>query len=92
MVELRAEIDALDARIVGLLTDRARLIDRAAELKVGERLPARIPDRVEQVVDRGRAEATRQSLDPALAEGLWRQIIEWSIAREERVLGKGEPQ
>lgn len=92
MAELRAEIDALDARIVALLADRARLIDRAAELKVGERMPARIPDRVEQVVERVRAEATRQALDPSLAEALWRQIIEWSIAREERVLGKGEPQ
>lgn len=90
MAGLRAEIDALDARIVDLLAARAGLIDRAIELKPGEGLPARIEVRVEEVVARVRAAAAERGLDPDLAETLWRQIIEWSIAREERVLGKGE--
>ncbi|MDP2739026.1 MAG: chorismate mutase [Pseudorhodobacter sp.] len=90
MAALRAEIDALDARIVAALAARARLIDRAAELKPAEGMPALVPARVEQVIARVRAAAQAEGLDPELAEGLWRQIIEWSVAREEAVLGKGE--
>lgn len=89
MQELRVQIDLLDAEIVAKLALRAGYIDRAIELKQIELLPARIEDRVEQVVERVRAQAMIVGLDPALAEDLWRRIIEWSIAREERVLGQG---
>jgi len=92
MAELRVVIDALDAQIVGLLAARAACIDRAAELKPAERLPARIDARVEQVVANVRREAAGQGVDPDLVETLWRAVIEWSIAREERVLGKSAPQ
>ena len=90
MAELRAEIDALDIRIVALLADRARLIDRAAELKPAEGMPARIAERVEEVVTNACAQAAARGLDPALIETIWRMMVEWSIAREERVLGKGD--
>ena len=87
MAELRTLIDALDGELVALLALRARCIDRAAEIKVGVGLPARIPARVEDVVAKVRARAAAEGLDPELAEGLWRRLIEWSIAREERTLG-----
>lgn len=91
MQELRVQIDLLDAEIVAKLAARAGYIDRAAVLKQTEMLPARINDRVEQVVDRVRAGAEAEGLDPSLAEDLWRRIIEWSIAREEQVLGPDSP-
>jgi isochorismate pyruvate lyase len=91
MTELRAAIDALDARIVAQLTARAGDIDRAIQLKQGNGLPARIDARVEEVVAKVRAEAARQSLDPELVEGLWRRIIDWSIAREDAKLGAPRP-
>lgn len=87
MAELRAEIDALDAGIVALLARRAGYIDRAAELKPAEGLPARIEARVEDVVEKVRLRAEAEGFDPALTEAMWRLMIEWSIAREERVLG-----
>ena len=86
MSELRASIDALDSEIVKLLALRARYIDRAAELKTVNGLPANIPSRVEDVVNKVKAAAEREGLDADLAEQLWRQMISWSIAREERVL------
>ncbi|WP_415183512.1 chorismate mutase [Phaeovulum sp.] len=89
MAELRTQIDALDARIVALLADRAVLIDRAIDLKPGEGMPARITTRVEEVVANVRASAQAHRLDPDLVDALWRQLIEWSIEREEQVLGKG---
>ena len=63
------------------------LIDRAIELKPGEGLPARIETRIEEVVGRVRDSALAEGLDPELIETLWRQLIDWSIAREEQVLG-----
>lgn len=87
MTELRAEIDALDAKIVAMLKARAGYIDRAAQLKQANGLPARIETRVEEVVAAVRSTAADQGLDPDLVEDLWRRLIEWSIAREENVLG-----
>ena len=91
MQELRVQIDALDAEIVAKLVARAGYIDRAVVLKQGESLPARITDRVEDVVTKVRARAMAEGLDPALVEDLWRRLIEWSIAREEQVLGPDRP-
>ena len=87
MAELRAEIDRIDAGLVDLIAERITYIDRAAELKPGLGLPARIDDRVEEVVAKVRASAVARGVDPDLAEALWRRLIDWSIAREEVVLG-----
>ncbi len=86
MMELREEIDALDRELVALLDKRRGFIARAAEIKQAQGLPARITPRVEEVVARVRAEADRRDLDPDLVEVLWRHLIEWSIALEERAL------
>ena len=87
MAELRAEIDRIDSGLVELIAERITYIDRAAELKPGLGLPARIDDRVEEVVAKVRASAVARGVDPDLAEALWRRLIDWSIAREEVVLG-----
>lgn len=91
MQDLRVQIDALDAEIVAKLMARAGYIDRAVVLKQSENMPARINDRVEDVVAKVRARAVAEGLDPALVEDLWRRLIEWSIAREEQVLGPDCP-
>ena len=88
MQELRAQIDRLDRQLIEMLVTRAGYIDRAAQLKPAEGLPARIPDRVEEVVQHVRRNSGDLGLDPDLAEQLWRILIDWSIAREERVLGQ----
>lgn len=91
MAELRAQIDLLDRELVALLVQRAGYIDRAIELKPGENLPARIEPRVEEVLANVRATARAAGLDPELATDLWHRLIEWSITREERVLGPSDP-
>jgi isochorismate pyruvate lyase len=91
MAEIRAEIDQLDRELVTLLARRAGCIDRAVAVKRRERLPARIDSRVEEVVANARTEAAAAGLDPALAEALWRRIVEWSISREERALEEVRP-
>lgn len=87
MAEIRAEIDRVDEALVRLFAERATYIDRAVVVKSGVRLPARITSRVEEVVQNVRRHAETQGLPPDLVEKLWRRLIDWSIAREESVLG-----
>lgn len=88
MVELRAEIDRLDAELVALFAQRTGYIDRAVEIKSDVGLPARIDARVEEVVANVRRHAAAHGLPPDKIEKLWRKLIDWSIEREEDVLGK----
>jgi isochorismate pyruvate lyase len=43
---------------------------------------------VDEVIGNARSAAVAEGLDPALAEELWRRLVEWSIAREERALAE----
>ena len=88
MAEIRAEIDRVDAELVALFAERVSYIDRAAVIKTGVGLPARIEDRVEDVVARVRGHAVAHGLPPDKLEKLWRKLIDWSIEREETILNK----
>ena len=81
MTELRAAIDALDAKLVAMLAVRQTYIERAAVLK-SDRGTVRDTPRVEQVIQNVVAEASRKGLSPAIAEAVWRSLIEASIAHE----------
>jgi len=87
MADLRAAIDALDARLVALLAVRQSYMDRAAVLKT-DRGQVRDQARVEDVVSKVLAEAKRQGLSPAIAEPVWRLLIERCIAHELAVFDK----
>ncbi|RTL50297.1 MAG: chorismate mutase [Bradyrhizobiaceae bacterium] len=89
--ELRATIDRIDREIVTLLAERVRCLDKVVDVKTRENLPAAIPERVEEVVAHVRAQAHAAGMPPELAELLWRRLIDWSIAYEERHLGGPAP-
>ena len=86
MAELRAAIDDLDSELIALLADRAGYIDRAAELKPAEGIPANAPARVDAVLANVRALSEQRGFDPDLAAGIWQQFIDWAIAREEHAM------
>ena len=88
MTALRVAMDSLDREIARLLGVRSQLIDRAAEIKAGVGLPARIDTRVEEVAAKARANAEASRFDPDLAEALWRLMMEHFIAQEARALGE----
>jgi isochorismate pyruvate lyase len=88
MAEVRAGIDQLDADLVALFARRAAYIDAAARVKAELGLAARLDDRVEEVVANVRRHAAAHGLPPDKLEKLWRRLIDWSIEREERHLGK----
>jgi isochorismate pyruvate lyase len=89
MDEVRAEIDRIDVALVDLIGERFSYVDRAWQLK---RSPAeaRVPWRIQQVIDKVRARAAEQGLPPELAEALWRQMIGWFIQYEEAKLQQSE--
>jgi isochorismate pyruvate lyase len=85
MEEVRAEIDRIDAALVDLIGERFTFVDRAWQLKQSP-AEARVPWRIQQVIDRVRARATEKGIPPELAEALWRQMIGWFIQYEEEKL------
>ena len=81
MAEVRRQIDELDQRIVALLAERGGYVEQAARIK---RRRAEIVDRarIEEVVAKARAAAVEAGLDPAIAEGVYRPMIDAYITFE----------
>ncbi|MBS7541416.1 chorismate mutase [Ancylobacter lacus] len=87
LAPFRAEIDAIDAEIVALLARRLDVVQRVVAVKRAEGLAALLPERVEDVVEKVRAEAQARGVPPELAERLWRELIAFVVAYEEERLG-----
>ena len=90
MVEVRAAIDRLDRQIVALLGERFRYIEAAARIK--QDLEAvRDELRIADVIEKVRRSAVAAGVPPELAEDLYRQLVEVSVAYElEKFSQKGE--
>ena len=81
MPEVRREIDRIDRDLVKLLAERQGYIEQAGAIK-GERTAVRDDARIEDVVQKVLTEADRAGLARAIAEPLWRLLIEKSIEHE----------
>lgn len=81
MAEVRQGVDALDRALVTLLAERQRYMHAAARIK-----PSRdvVHDdaRIEDVVAKVLAESAGAGLSPAIAEPVWRTLIDRCIAHE----------
>lgn len=81
MAEVRAGVDALDRALVALIAERARYMVAAARIKPG-REAVRDEWRINDVLSKVRAEAEAKGLPVEIAEPVWRELIERSIAYE----------
>lgn len=81
MAEVREGVDALDRELVALLAVRQGYMDAAARIKP-QRGAVRDEDRIEDVVAKVRAAAKAAGLSEAIAEPVWRTLIERCIAYE----------
>ena len=81
MTEVRAGVDAVDRALVALLARRQGYMAAAARIKPRAE-DVRVPWRIEQVVENVLLEARAAGLDPRIAEPVWRELIERSIAFE----------
>jgi isochorismate pyruvate lyase len=87
---LRAQIDAVDDELLSLFGKRQALVEQVIAVKVRDNLPARIPERVTEVVDRVMQEAPKHDTSPDLAKAVWNAMINWFIAFEEKALRTGK--
>lgn len=82
--DIRVEVDRIDEALVKLLAERQRLVEKAIAIKKRDGLPARDQARFNQVIDHVRVLSRAHKLDPALAEAMWTEMVEWFVSYEER--------
>ena len=81
MADVRYEIDRIDRLLVEILAERQSFMDAAARIK-GPRASVHDRARIEDVVAKVKADCPRHSLSPAIAEPVWRTLIDRCIAYE----------
>lgn len=81
MTEVREGVDAVDRELVALLRRRFDYMDAAARIKP-DRSAVRDEVRKARVITNAAAAARAAGLPDGLAEALWEQLVEASIAYE----------
>lgn len=81
--EVRTNIDALDRRIVDLLVERSGYVSQAASFKPNVEAVV-VPERIEAIITKVRAQATALGAEADLLEGIYRPLIDAYIAFERR--------
>ena len=81
MAEVRQGVDALDRALVALLSERQRYMDAAARIKP-DRSVVHDQARIDDVVAKVLAAAAPAGLSAAIAEPVWRLLIDRCIAHE----------
>lgn len=81
MADVRKGVDALDRALVQLLAERQRYMDAAARIKQ-DRATVLDRARIEDVVAKVKASAVQAGLSEAIAEPVWRTLIDRCIAYE----------
>ena len=77
--DLRAELEGIDAELVEVMARRFRVVLAIASVKAAEGIPVVLPERIAEVQERVAAVAEQHGLDPALAQRIYRYIIEEAI-------------
>lgn len=81
MLDVRAGVDEIDRMLVALITRRQGYMHAAARIKPSRDV-VRDEARINQVLANVKAEAERSGLSWAIAEPVWREMMERCIAHE----------
>jgi len=84
MTQVRDGVDRLDRALVALIAERSRYMQAAARIKPSRDV-VRDEARIEDVVQKVLAAAQDADLAADIAEPVWRELVEQSIAYEFRV-------
>jgi len=87
MAEVREGVDSLDRQLIALIAERTGYMEAAARIKPSRDV-VRDEWRIEDVISKVKAEAERVGLPTAIAEPVWRELVEQSIAYELKVWDK----
>lgn len=85
---LRSEIDVVDRQLLELLTQRFDIVTRVARHKAAERLPARIAERIIEVIGSREEAGIALGMPSGAAAAIWSAIVEQSCRHEERLLAQ----
>lgn len=80
----RCDIDAVDARLVALLNERARCVVEIGKLKGAQGLPVHVPGRETEVIARWRELGAGGPLDGEAIERLYRAVLAESYRVEDQ--------
>jgi chorismate mutase/prephenate dehydrogenase len=81
---LRDRLDETDRRLIEIAAERQRIVAEIGELKRSAGRELRDFGREREVLERAARNAEAAGIDPDLARGLLRQLIEASLARQEQ--------
>ena len=79
--QARSKIDSIDEAIIELIGLRQYYVDQAVRFKSTVQ-DVQSPERVELVIEKIRHLAQKNSIDPALLESIYREMIQHFIQRE----------
>ncbi len=79
--EVRANIDAIDRKMIALISDRGEFVSQAARFKKTTD-DVKAPQRVEQVISKVRALSLEFGANPDVTEATYRAMISAFIAVE----------
>ncbi len=79
--QAREKIDVLDTALIEIIATRQFYVDQAVRFKKSVQ-DVQSPERVEQVINKVRAQAIALGTDPDLVEHLYREMIQRFIQRE----------
>jgi isochorismate pyruvate lyase len=90
LLSARSEIDAIDKDLVNLLARRQKVVERVIEIKKLHGLPARMSDRVGEVIDNATRQAEKSGVDTGLVRAFWTLMVDWFVQMEEQQLAIGD--
>ncbi len=79
--QAREKIDAIDTALIEMIATRQFYVDQAVRFKKSIQ-DVQSPERVEQIIQKVRAQALELGIDPDLVEQLYRAMIQQFIQRE----------
>lgn len=85
--QLRSKLDAVDADLLSLLSQRFKIIEAVATLKKETSIPVMQKERVEQLLTSRKDAARRLNLDEQFVSRLFRSIVAEACKLENRVIG-----
>lgn len=87
--EVRAKIQEIDSRLVGLIAERTNLAKEVLEAKRAEGKGINDDDQVRIVLDRAGSLATEENLDTETVRRIFELLIQMSIERQHELSGEG---
>ena len=89
MTDIRREIDRVDRALVRLLAERLTYIERAGHIKQ-DRAAVRDEARINDVLAKVEASCAREGFPVAIADPVWRRLMDGCIAHEFEVFDELE--